>query len=74
MQRQSRWQGRPVWGGPGWKVFLYSPEDIRRTIRYIQNNPTKLGLPPQRWGFVKDYDGWPLHKKAALDWRNRKRG
>jgi REP element-mobilizing transposase RayT len=25
--------GHPVWGGPGWKVFLDSPEDVRRTIK-----------------------------------------
>lgn len=51
----------PIWGGPGWKVFLDSPEDIRRTIRYVEQNPVKIGLPIQRWGFVKEYDGWPLH-------------
>jgi REP element-mobilizing transposase RayT len=51
----------PVWGGPGWKVFLDSPDDIRRTIHYIEQNPVKIGLPVQRWDFVKKYDGWPLH-------------
>lgn len=48
----------PVWGGPGWKVFLDSTEDIERTIRYIEANPTKIGLRPQEWPFVKRYDGW----------------
>ena len=38
----------PLWGGPGWKVFFDTPDDIRRTIRYIENNPLKLGLPAQR--------------------------
>jgi REP element-mobilizing transposase RayT len=51
----------PVWGGPGWKVFLDAPTDIRRTIRYIETNPVKWGLPNQQWPFVKPYDGWPLH-------------
>jgi REP element-mobilizing transposase RayT len=51
----------PVWGGPGWKVFQDHPDDVRRTIRYIERNPAKLRLPVQRWGFVKRYDGWPLH-------------
>ena len=51
----------PVWGGPGWKVFLDTPTDIRRTIRYIDGNPEKWGLAPQQWPFVKEYDGWPLH-------------
>ena len=51
----------PVWGGPGWKVFLDTPTDIRRTIRYIEENPPKWRLPRQQWPFVKAYDGWPLH-------------
>lgn len=48
----------PVWAGPGWKVFLYTPEAFVRVIDYIRQNPLKAGLPPQQWGFVKDYDGW----------------
>jgi hypothetical protein len=51
----------PVWGGGGWKVFLDSLDDIRRTIKYIQDNPRKMGLPNQKWSFVKEYDGWPLY-------------
>jgi REP element-mobilizing transposase RayT len=48
----------PVWGGPGWKVFLYSRADFVRVIRYIRDNPIKAHRPPQEWGFVKEYDGW----------------
>lgn len=33
----------PVWGGPGWKVFLDHPEEIRRTVKYIEKNPVKIG-------------------------------
>ncbi len=52
----------PVWaGGCGWKVFLDHPDDIRRTIRYVGKNPEEIGLPPQKWPFVTEYDGWPLH-------------
>jgi REP element-mobilizing transposase RayT len=52
----------PVWGmGHGWKVFLDHPDDIRRTIVYIEKNPLPLRLPRQSWPFVKEYDGWPLH-------------
>jgi REP element-mobilizing transposase RayT len=51
----------PVWGGPGWKVFLDTPTDIRRTIRYIEANPPQWRLPRQQWSFVKPYDGWPLY-------------
>jgi hypothetical protein len=43
------------------KVFLDHPDDIRRTIRYVEQNPIKDGLPAQVWPFVKEYDGWPLH-------------
>jgi len=59
----SRRNGHPVWGGPGWKVFLRTADDIRRTIGYIGENPVKLARPRQRWDFVTPYDGWPLHKK-----------
>ena len=51
----------PVWGGPGWKVFLDTPADVRRTICYIEENPVKWRLPRQEWPFVMEYDGWPLH-------------
>ena len=56
----------PTWtSGTGWKVFLETPEDIRRTIRYIERNPIPLGLPVQRRTFVSQYDGWPLHKRPG---------
>jgi REP element-mobilizing transposase RayT len=48
----------PVWGGPGWKVFLDSQDDIKRTVRYIEDNPRKANQPTQCWPFVKPYDGW----------------
>ena len=60
LQKRGLRPGHPVWGGPGWKVFLHTPDDIRRTIQYIEENPGKMGLPAQKWGFVKEYDGWPL--------------
>lgn len=55
----------PVWGGPGWKVFLDSRDDIERTIRYIEENPIKRRLSAQRWGFVAPYDGWPQRMPAS---------
>ncbi len=48
----------PVWGGPGWKVFLDTRDDITRTIHYVEQNPVKMRRPVQRWSFVKEYDGW----------------
>ncbi|MBY0523102.1 MAG: hypothetical protein K2R98_06870 [Gemmataceae bacterium] len=54
--------GHPVWScGAGWKVFLDHPSEVRRTIHYVEQNPTKIGLPRQFWPFVKPYDDWPLH-------------
>jgi REP element-mobilizing transposase RayT len=65
---QRRESTHPVWGGPGWKVFLYNQDDFRRVIDYIHKNPLKIGLPAQHWDFVKAYDGWlPGH------WVNRTR-
>jgi REP element-mobilizing transposase RayT len=58
----------PTWGtGPGWKVFLDHPDDVRRTIPYISDNPLPLGLPRQEWPFVVVYDGWPLHPGHSPD-------
>jgi len=48
----------PVWGGPGWKVFLDTRQDMRRVVAYIRNNPRNARLPEQHWPFVQDYDGW----------------
>jgi REP element-mobilizing transposase RayT len=48
----------PVWGGPGWKVFLETRRDVLRTIHYIEQNPVKIGRTIQRWSFLRAYDGW----------------
>lgn len=51
----------PVWTRGGWKVFLDHPDEVWRTIQYVENNPTKIQLPSQNWSFVTQYDNWPLH-------------
>jgi REP element-mobilizing transposase RayT len=56
-----RGDDHPVWGGPGWKVFLDRPDEIRRTVQYIEQNPVKWRLAEQSWAFVTAYNGWPLH-------------
>jgi len=56
-----REMGHPTWTRGGWKVFLEHPDEVRRTVAYIESNPIKSRLPRQVWPFVKDYDGWPLH-------------
>jgi REP element-mobilizing transposase RayT len=56
-------EAHPVWADRPYSVYCASPEDIRRTIQYIQENAAKERLPLQHWPFVQPYDGWPLHKK-----------
>src|SRR5436309_11379930 len=57
-----RTNNRPTWtAGGGWKVFLDHPDEVKRTIDYINRNPIEIGLAPQNWAFVSEYDGWPLH-------------
>ncbi len=48
----------PVWGLGGWKVYLDAPDDIWRTIRYVERNLVKHHLPAQHHPFVMSYDGW----------------
>ena len=51
----------PVWVRGGWKVFLDHPNEIHRTIGYIENNPLPYGMPIQKYDFVMPYNNWPLH-------------
>lgn len=51
----------PLWTSGGWKVFLDHPDEMHRTIHYIEQNPIKQYLPAQSWPFVTVYDNWPLH-------------
>jgi len=51
----------PTWSEGGWKVFLDHPDEVWRTLRYIEKNPLPLGEAVQSWAFVTPYDGWPLH-------------
>lgn len=56
---QNESQGEhPVWGGPGWKVFLNTRDDIMRTIIYVEQNLVKIRKSIQSWPFVRSYDGW----------------
>lgn len=56
----------PVWSDRPYGVFLYSPDDIRHRINYVNGNPGKEKLPAQDWDFVTPYDGWPHAKKPPL--------
>jgi REP element-mobilizing transposase RayT len=44
------------WARKCWKVFLNTPADIRRAIRYVENNPVKEGKRLQHWPFVRPFD------------------
>jgi REP element-mobilizing transposase RayT len=58
IERGRRTSTHPVWGGPGWKVFLYTQQDVARIIGYVCDNPRKAGRAPQPRPFVRRYDGW----------------
>jgi REP element-mobilizing transposase RayT len=53
----------PIWSDRPYDVFLYTPQDIRGRIAYVEGNPLKERLPAQNWEFVTRYDGWP-HRGA----------
>jgi REP element-mobilizing transposase RayT len=44
-----------VWSRGLWKVFLFSDADIRRSIRYVEDNPVRSGLRRQCWSFVRPF-------------------
>ncbi len=58
IEASRRTADHPTWGGPGWKVFLNTREDMERVVRYIAENPIGAGRPAQHWPFVQPYDGW----------------
>jgi REP element-mobilizing transposase RayT len=43
------------WVEGGWKVYLHDDDEILRTIRYINENPLKAGLPAQLWEHISPY-------------------
>jgi hypothetical protein len=45
-----------VWAQDGWRVFLYTVEEILAAIPYVEENPVKEGKPAQRWRFVTPFD------------------
>jgi REP element-mobilizing transposase RayT len=53
----------PIWSDRPYKVFLYTPDDIRDRIDYANRNPLREGLSQQDWEFVRVYDGWPHGKR-----------
>ncbi len=47
------------WTRREWKVFLDTPDDVRRAVRYVEGNPIKEGKPRQEWSFVIPYVAEP---------------
>jgi REP element-mobilizing transposase RayT len=43
------------WAEGGWKGFLHTAEEILLAIRYVEENPIRAGLPPQRWNCVTPF-------------------
>jgi REP element-mobilizing transposase RayT len=52
----------PIWNGCPWAGFRYTPDEVRRTVHYIEGNPEKERLPRQHWPFAQPYNNWPHHK------------
>jgi REP element-mobilizing transposase RayT len=50
--RRSNGRLPACWSRGEWKVFLNDYEDVRRSIKYVEDNPLKEGKPRQRWSFV----------------------
>ena len=57
----------PLWSSSPCVIYKDTPEAIRAAVDYVAGNPPKHGLPPQSWGFVVPYDGWPFHKRRQAD-------
>jgi REP element-mobilizing transposase RayT len=59
MRNYQRANGRlpSPWSAGGWSVMLFTPEQMRAAVRYVNENPVKAGLKRQRWSFVVTYEG-----------------
>ena len=55
---------RTPWSDHGWNVFLNTPADVDRAIKYVENNPVREGKRPQRWSCVTPFD--PRHARGAI--------
>ena len=55
----------PVFSASKGDVFKRSPAEIRSCIKYIWDNFAKHNIPPERYPFVADYDGWPERRRSS---------
>lgn len=49
-------EAKTPWGASCWKVFLNTENDMRRAIKYVEDNPVKEGKKPQQWSFVRPFE------------------
>jgi REP element-mobilizing transposase RayT len=50
-------QAESPWAQRSWAVYLHSAGDVRRAIRYVEENPLKEGKRVQRWPFITSFEG-----------------
>lgn len=43
------------WARLPWVVYLFTEQDVRRAIKYVNDNPVRARLPRQGWSFVTSY-------------------
>jgi len=46
------------WARNHWCPFFRSQEHMQQAIIYVERNPQKAGLQPQRWSFVRPYTNY----------------
>jgi len=46
----------PVWSNRPYKVYLRNDKQIGQAIQYVEENPVKEGLAPQKWSFVSKFE------------------
>ncbi len=51
-----------MWARGLWKVYLDSAADLRRAVRYVEDNPEKEGKRRQTWAFVSPL---PIHDRTV---------
>lgn len=44
-----------VWADQCWKVYLETLDYVANAIHYVEGNPRKEGLPPQKWNCVTPF-------------------
>ncbi len=61
--QDARGQTPSPWAVGFWRVYLNTDTDITRAIRYVEMNPIRAKLRPQRYGFVTPFEPGPLGRR-----------